>query len=298
MLCQIEHCCQYGNRFGRVVVVDTASQHLENFRDEFGRYFVSNQKGRLKIGLGDLGIDLDALSAVPGFIQGRINSYRTQNFREMPLPFKREVVTRRPVSFDFGRPYHEDLLVHEASGGGQGSFHAVKRLTITQQVADGLLERLEILGDNYSAVHIRNTDLVSDIGAICEQLRRIKFTKLFVATDRINVLAELRAGLPHVEVLSFACDLSIDGHPVHVLDAELQSGCEEIQRRNQDAILDLLTLAMSSELVTTQIKRSWWGSVFSGYSVLARNLWANPPILRAFLNDPRFSHYLSESVSR
>lgn len=67
ILCQIESCCRYAERFGRTVVVETDFHCTKSFRDDFSRYFVSLQD-RLVLSANGIRGGLDQTAVFPGFI--------------------------------------------------------------------------------------------------------------------------------------------------------------------------------------------------------------------------------------
>ena len=96
----------------------------------------------------------------------------------------------------------------------------------------------------------------------------LRRAKVFLATDNQQVLNEFRASLPGKQIFSFAEDLSVDGKPIHYRS----SADGTVFRRNCDAILDLLLLALSGSVVSADITNSPHGVKKSGFTVLATDL--------------------------
>jgi len=270
LLCQIELCCRYGEATGRVVVVDTACANTGSFHDEFNHCFHSRQS-RLLLSRQDVPVDVTSLRVFPHGLQGRLDTYAVDP--KMPNQPYVDSLTKQAVTFDFNALYDEELLVHHQPGGGDQSLFALLRLRLTDALKQALEQRLSRIGGPYVGLHVRHTDYQSDYREVLASLAKAAPPKLFVATDNQHVLDEVRQTLTSTQVFSFAEGLSTDGQPIH--KATLQGSPEQAFSRNQDAILDLLMLALAARLVLVKISsRQSAGScpAYSGFSVLANNL--------------------------
>jgi hypothetical protein len=131
-------------------------------------------------------------------------------------------------------------------------------------------------------VHIRHTDYQSDYGDLLERFKKKPPRRLFLATDNHSVLQTFRAELGTSEIFSFAQDLSLNGEPVHMAGS---SGLYPL-RRNQDAVVDLLLLALAQSIQAAPLTgRTGWSSFprYSGFSTLAIRLNRNRILLDHFL---------------
>jgi hypothetical protein len=163
-------------------------------------------------------------------------------------------------------------LVHHNSGRVPGaSLAALSRMRLHDRLADELTNRLNIIGSDYVAIHIRNTDYQTDYRSLLTWLKTqdalSNCGKLFVATDDIRCLEVCRTTFPEVKVFSFAKLPDEPGRPMHRLSEQ-----DEAYQRNKDAILDLLMLALSRQYAFTSLKENRWRAKYSGYSVLAFEL--------------------------
>lgn len=282
MLCQIERCCRYAERVARIVVVDTAYAGAEHFRDHLGRYFDARES-RLLLSLNAVTEDLEGLEVFPPCLSGQLNAYRVD--RKIPLKPYVESASHSPVTFDFTIDYPQRLLVHHQLGGGRLSLFALLRFRLKDVLKRELENRLRAIGGQYSAVHIRHTDYVSDYAATIESLKRDAPERLFVATDNQQVLEQVRMELPQSRIYSFAEALSTDGEPIH-----MHRGSEDpalIFGRNRDAILDLLMAALSRKLYTCKVlawRGSDWAPEYSGFSLLAQDLMQARVVLKLLLH--------------
>ena len=276
-LTQIGLCCGYATETGRTVIVDTNFKYAITFHDDFSRYFRSKQPN-LILSTRCLAFDLDSLTTFPPGIEGRVSRYKpvydTETLRFL------DVLTRQPIAFDMRRDYPQSLLVHHQFGLIGHSLAAIERLTITDVIAEELLARPKSLDGPYVCVHIRHTDYRSRYRAGLRRLKKSSIERIFVATDSQSVLNEFKAELG-TRVISFSRELSPDGRPIH----HEQLADDATFARNRDALLDLLMLALSSEVVVFELEPNKFGTRYSGFSLLAKQLWADRPTLEALLGD-------------
>jgi len=275
MLVQIEKCCRYAERENRIVVVDTAYKHTNAFYDAFSNYFTSRHDNLI------LDINNYSLSEVerpeiyPSFLQGRIDSYKTRWAPEVRNHI--DIETNSLTTFDMSKSYPQKVLVHHQSGGGELSFHTLSRIALQKSLVMELTRRVLSIGGPYIAVHIRNTDYRTKYDRFLEQISSINFRKIFVATDNSSVVKDFKVHLGDSRVLSFSDLSSRPGIPLH----RNQTFGPLIQRRNRDTILDLFTLALANKLYILPIEKQ--PLRYSGYSLLANNLWKNKSVLKTLL---------------
>jgi hypothetical protein len=277
-LCQIERCCRYAERFGRTVIVDTAYPGGDSFHDDFARYFQSRQP-RLILSLRARGDAFEGATVVPSFLQDRINKYQVAP--KVPHTSLKERTSNLPLSFDFSRDHDAQVLVHHQDGGGRQSLFALLRMSLRPALVAELQRRLQIIGGPYLAVHVRHTDYFSNYEGLLQKIKTHQPAKLLLATDSQAVLDEFRDTLKNTNVLNFSHKLSRDETPTHIVSGS--DAPSETYLRNQDAILDLLMLALSKHLLVAPLAGRRGVSVapkHSGFSVLAKGLQDAKVILR------------------
>lgn len=287
MLCQIEKCCQYAELTARTVIVDTAYTNSDYFRDKFSRYFTSKQR-RLILSLGDQTPDMDALQVYPENLQGRLNSYEIYLNRDVQAYC--DTVTGQPITFDFNCDHAQSLLVHHQAGGGNLSRLAVLRLSLDRSLVDDLIARIRTMGGPWMGVHVRNTDYSTDFESLLQELKHAPAKRIFLATDSLQVRERFQSELKHTSVHSFSRRLSADGKPLHQM---LGMADAVVQASNCDAILDLLMLALSSRLLFQKVAPNAFGTSYSGFALLAHNLWKSKILLKHLISDPRIKFGLS-----
>jgi hypothetical protein len=277
MMSQIERCCRYAENTGRAVIVDTNFEN-ETYGDEFDRYFASRQS-RLHLDARDYYPLLDRASVYPGFLQGRVSSYRSVMPAGGDDPMTLERESGLPLTFDFRKEYPHQLLVHHQLGRVSYSFAAFLRMSLQRGLIVELVARLRKIGGPYLGVHVRHTDYKSNYAPVLEEVAAAQLQRVFVATDNHEVLEAFRTSLPNKEIHSFTEELSVDGKPLHLNRPKTVT----VFRRNSDAILDLLVLALSARIVSSNILNGRRGFTKSGFAVLAEDLAKHKRILSELL---------------
>jgi hypothetical protein len=274
MLCQIEKCCRYAERTDRTVIVDTNYKYSSYFKDDLSRYLVSRQS-RLCLCAEEFKDQLDQWQVFPESLSGRVNDYSV--IRNEKSYVRYDAQSGVPVTFDFGQDYPHRLLVHHQGGGGDLSLFALLRMKIAPVIADQLTMRYRQIRPRYSAIHVRNTDLNTRYADALAKLKSSSTEPLFVATDNRTVVEEFRSALGDDRVFSFASLPTNAGQPIHII--EQPESHDEVFQRNSDAILDLLLLSLAQKLHLLEVYNNKHGK-YSGFSVLAYNLWSSKIVLK------------------
>ena len=192
-----------------------------------------------------------------------------------------EQETRQLLTFDFAQNYPHDLLVHQQHRRRPIAVSVFMRLRLQPLLTRELLSRFSKIGGPYLGVHIRHTDYRSDYHPVIGRIAAAKVAKVFLATDNQGVLDEFRSSLPGKQIFSFSEDLSVDGKPIH----HRSPAKGNVFRRNCDAVLDLLLLALSVGVVSADITNSPYGIKKSGFTVLATELANQKRYLSELLGD-------------
>jgi hypothetical protein len=281
MLCQIEKCCRYAEIAGRTVIVDTAYTNSDYFRDNFDRYFSTQQK-RLILSYNDYASGIESMRVYPESLQGRLNTYEAQFDRSMKAFCETE--TGQPTTFDFKRDHPHSLLVHHQAGGGILSQFALLRLTLNRSLLDELIARIRTLEGPWTGIHVRNTDYTTDYESLLTKLKQGSVKRIFLATDSLQVRERFQSELTNTTVYSLSRRLSDNGKPLQKLRGLDDT---DIFSSNCDAIYDLLMLALSSRLIFQKISPNIEGTSHSGFAMLAHHLWTNKILMRHLVCDSR-----------
>lgn len=279
MLCQIERCCRYAEKTRRIVVVDSDYAHSPFFREAFAQYFVSRQP-RLILDARPLMARLQSLPIFPTFLSGRLQDYRA--YANVPINAWCDSESDLPLSFDFRADYPHPVLLHHQGGGGGDSLFALLRMTLSPGMQQLLVERLRAIGQDWHGVHVRHSDYRTSYGPFLESLAGKPGLPIFLATDSAAVARDFHDRLGAGRVFSFATLPGDEAGPVH----ERALSGEAATVRNQDAVADLLMLALSRELSILKLQKNAYATQYSGYSRLAHALWSSKIVLRHLLAMP------------
>jgi hypothetical protein len=234
----------------------------------------------LNLSAADFPDRFDRWQVHPESLYGRVNDYTVT--RDGKSYVRHDAMSGAPITFDFGKDYPHQLLVHHQGGGGSLSLFALLRMKLAPAIADQLATRYREIGPRYSAIHVRNTDLRTHYGDALAQLKRSAIERLFVATDDRTVVEEFRSALGNNRVFSFASLPATAGKPIHIVEEPEPEA--EMFRRNSDAILDLLLLGLAQDLHLLEVSNNKHGK-HSGFSALAYNLWSSKIVLKHLLVD-------------
>ena len=273
MLCQVERCCRYAERFDRTVIVETDHQTATEFRDAFSNYFVSHDR-RLILSAERFRGQFDAVSVFPEPLRRRVTAYSSHNGGREARTVEDASGVR--ISFDFDRDYPHALIVHHDFGGGRHSIDALGRMLLAPALVRELTRRLALLPRPYAALHIRNTDYKADYRHRLTSLADEIAGAVFIATDNRASLEDCRTAFGAGRVYSFADLSEADGRPLYQL-----SPTDPARRRNTDAVLDLIMLGLADRYETFELTPNWVGTLVSGYTSLALDLRASPNVLES-----------------
>ena len=265
-MCVIGQCILYCRKFKRIMLL------LWKFGDvvqvcEQNEHFIIDDDAQInKI------VSNTDLSVYPSFFQGRplyasecelgnINGYHT--FKEA------SVNSYLPLNQD----YDEDLIIHRCPRYPEdinynvryrcgSSIEAIPLFTLTDEATKEFTRRRQLLPRAYHSVHIRNTDMVTDLKRFMMNRHAILIQNpLFLATDSAEALEMVRKKNPRVLFIEKKFP---DGNvPLHTSE----------KHNNLDMICDLLLLANGKSVTLSR---------YTGYGVLSRWLQEHQSILRNF----------------
>jgi len=269
MFCQIVQCLEYCMRQKRKCYI--ATSHTP-YRQCLGTFFDVYDSEQVEFVEKSKLTHLDKLSVFPPNLEGIVSSYESECLNDIWF----EPKAKRALNFDFDiKEVEEDVIVHEARGGGRPVKICVY-FQIKEFVKAELTKRLSQLPETFPAVHIRHTDynnpLVRDfLFSICEELDNKPF---FLCSDNAQMVQACLQLYPYGKVFSKLQPLKEKDVNLHISTSDWMTE-EEIHQRNLDAILDLLTLAHAEKIL--------FSFPNSGYTSLATILRFNKPYLSLLL---------------
>ena len=274
-LCQMERCAAYAEQHGRKLLIDSTRSGLLLSFSNFFRPLADDQI----ISLDDkrlIGLNFDSLDCQPAVIGRRLNAYRVKHVGGR----LREAKTLQELSFDFSRDYDEPLLVHEQHGGGSSSHDFLRRVTFADPVASEIRDALSKLGRCDAAIHLRNTDQKTFVGAFLRKIRnRLEGQRVLICTDNANTIERVRTFMKSSQVVTAS---NITGRGKRLHDGRNYADHEEKRQATVNAFVDLCALASADALYLAQLSRG----NYSGFSELAVFLTQNRDVLGALLRLP------------
>jgi hypothetical protein len=205
------------------------------------------------------------------------------------IQFIADVALHRLRSHDYGctLPRNEEVVVHHRAGGGQESFDALKLFTFTEPVRSAVRQALSKCGDDYDAIHIRNTDIRTDYRAFLSQAApRLSGRRVLVCSDDLAVIRAAKEILEASQVFTVTTTEDSGGQPLHKLGVSRDG--KERRRLNINMLIDLICLASSRDLLITASRPQCCNSGFSG---LAKLLHGHPNLIDQLIGaDSRLEH--------
>ena len=266
ILSEIGKCMKYCDRYDCKLIVETDTAMHVHFKDSIAHYFTSTNPNYI-FDAADYRSQFDHLTVRPPSIQGRVNDYSKLDRSKVA------------VTFDFNVDHSELLLVHHQNGRQKkrNAIYALSNLVLNAELSSALKQRLEKLGNSYTAYHVRSTDYQTDFKQGVLKTAASISGPIFLATDNIDVVTFFETVFGSQRLFHFSDLPSEAGQPVHYAPA-----ISDMRQRNTDAILDLFTLALAKTyfffpriMKSFQILPS-----YSGFSSLAARLRAQPEILQ------------------
>lgn len=248
VLCQIEQCSRYAERFERHLIVDFQNNEL------LTRFFAMLDQKPNPIPFTIRGIDpdptnLNDLDAFPYELSKKVDTYEVapKHFGDPSQRYEKN--TGVAIEFDFGKDYAEPLLIHHRGGGGTASFQAIAKFSLSDKVKDAVRESIAFLPENYSAAQIRATDYTVDFEQALMRLRRkVKTTATLICSDN-NAVLELAEKLGF---LTFGRLPVAKGTPLHVPNNEIPS--ETSSELGIRLLNELVALARAKTLYVPFVK--------------------------------------------
>lgn len=161
----------------------------------------------------------------------------------------------------------EQVVVRHLSGGGKVSIQALALFSLKTDLQTAVRGALKLCGDDYDAIHIRNTDKTSRYRELLAGAReRLSGRRVLVCSDDSSVIDVARSMLPGSDVFTVSTVEPTHGRPLHKIGWNLSA--EQRRTLNYSMIIDLICLARSSNLLVAAPT----DASPSGFSTLARSL--------------------------
>jgi hypothetical protein len=254
ILCQIQKCFTYCQNKQRVLIIDTVNS--SSFCDDFSFYFKTSHPGVILSSAEEVRSNLFSgfSSVFPKVSKSDVFGLKPQYNPDLNYNLNGVSLT-----FDFTKDYEESVLLHHQCGGGGESKDFFRSFQFTKSICKLLFARIKTMPIKFTGFHFRGNDLPSDPECAFSILSGIR-GPVFLASDSHSFISSAvrRLGSGKIYVFSQIPDLC--GRPIHH-----ENVAHETKRQlNLDAFLDLLTLALSRDVL--------FSTPQSGFSQLAKNL--------------------------
>jgi hypothetical protein len=260
MLNQIEKCWVYALRYNRTLYIDCSRS---GFLDSFENYF----KAPKGVHLEQIDFLTPPFDCYPPYLSNDIENYEATYDK-----IKNNFISPKSgdlLTFDFQKPYKEQVLIHEQCGDGYKSIYMFEVLSLSDKVQAYIRKTVEDLGE-YDAIHVRHSDYKTDYEKFFSQISDKLDKKIVLCTDSFECQSYAKSlWKERLHIVTKIPDTK--GETLH-MNAKLDRFTT-----NLDALTDLFILACSKNLYFTNIipdkNRNYIGNGFvSGFGRLANAL--------------------------
>ena len=253
ILCQIQKCISYCEKWNRKLIIDTNSS--SSFRDDFKNYFKTN-KTYIKFLNRKQICDQIIVNHSDVFPRLKIGEYAICiPQHDSNLNYNTNGV---PLTFDFNHNYSESVLIHWQCGGGGDSKCFFGAFFLSNELCKVLFQRINKIPLNYTGFHFRSTDMQSDQDQAFFLMEKIR-GPIFLASDSHSFIEKTRLKFGKM-VFSLSSIPDFSGRPIHH-----ECVHDDFKRQlNTDAILDMMLLSLS--------RKVFFVNPQSGFSQLAQTL--------------------------
>ena len=148
ILCQIKRSIDYAKKYNRIIYFDK-----NDVTFEFWNIF---------------NINCDEVKII-------------SSINQMTIPFID--VSLKAQQLDYSKDYDSNLVVFYKPGGGNDSHDLIPYLTLKENIVNQFYERLDIINGSYTGIHIRNTDIKSNVNKLLNLLEDKNLHRIFLSTD-------------------------------------------------------------------------------------------------------------------
>lgn len=258
----IYNCLLYCRKFNRILVIDTRQSC--HFKDSIHKYIEINDPNIYIDTIERWYSTIGSKTIYPEYVKSIIHNIKP--VYTSPTIFYHETIG--PLHFDVNKDYPHDILLCARCGGGESLHKLLSPYKLKHIVKNVFIERRALLPVSYVGVHIRHSDILSDIPSFMEKHTDI-FLKnpIFIASDNVDVIKLFRETYKEVYTFSEIGDFKALG--VKSIQKILRSDIEH-ENYNIDTIVDLLLLGSSDIYLYSR---------GSGYSLAANSLFRNKAII-------------------
>jgi hypothetical protein len=193
--------------------------------------------------------------------------------------------TSENIIFDFNVDHLAPLLIYSSDGGGLESLEILKILRINSSLAIEISNAIEILGDNFYSIMIRNTDYRTDYKKYFEVIKgEIGKDSILVITSDDRACIDYAANLFECPTFSFSCPPAKNNGKALIYG---QHGRQLQNLYNFIALKELFICSSANKFFLTNISgykdQIWDGERISGFVNLCNQLFLHSEIRQSVL---------------
>lgn len=272
ILCVIERCLAYAVKTNRIIVIDTAKASW--MKRDIHEYILFSHPNIYLGALDTIYNRIPHLKLYPSSVKELLPQLSGGMYWRPNGTFTR--INDINLGIDLTKVYSEDIIVYASAGGGLPS-NILKYIQMKPVVTTVYIERKGQLPENFVGVHIRNTDIKSDIEKFITIHNKILSTEpVFLGSDDYNTIEFFKQKFNTIKTFANIPALPDNARNLHTSN-KFNPGFIDQSGLIIDCIVDMLLLASS--------KTYLYSSVKSGYSKLANYLFTNKDILNKILGN-------------
>jgi hypothetical protein len=265
----IDTCLDYCKKYNRILVIDT--RFSVHFKDSIHKYLEINDPDIYKGDLTEFYNSINENTSIfPEYIKPYIHnlniSYNINGYYHNTIG---------PLTFNTDIDYEDEVLLYVNCGGGYNIPKFFYTSLFKPIIKDVLLKRLSELPDRYTGIHIRNSDIKTDVTKFIEDNHsNLKESNIFIASDDSESI-ELFKSIFKEKCYNFSKipnyrNLDRGWAGIQLINRSPS----EHEEYNIDTLCDLLLLGLSYDLIISS----------GGFSILSKSLFNDKPLIMKMLN--------------
>ena len=292
---QINKCFRYAWLTGRDLIIDT---RFSGLMDHFSNYFElskpkwSNRllrKPNIRLRLNcDLTSELLQKSVFPNIAKQKMFTHYKIRY---DIKTKKWRDGSDAITFNFKKLYSENCLVHlSCGGGGIPKLFIYNSVTFNNDIRNHIKDRLKKLGNDYQAIHVRNTDLLSDYKSYFTCIEnKITSDMLLLCSDDNRVLEYGCRYFKNKKIIAEPQPVKVSNAALHINQTDNYNLSPPFSRNryllNRKLFSDLICLAQAKDIFSpTLIDSRTLSSNSSGFTRLVKKLHTHKDIVSRLMN--------------
>lgn len=176
------------------------------------------------------------------------------------------------------------------SGGGEESIKTLSLLKFKNEIINKINLKINFLGLDYDAIHIRNTDYKSEYITFFKLIKpKTLGRRILLCSDNPDIMFVAKEKMGQTEIVfieKYFPRSQTNNSPIHF---QWGMSKETIQLNNVIMLADLIGMAKSKNLYYPNLTENIHLARFSGFSMLAENLKSRPELVDQLMGNKLIS---------